>query len=1071
MASDNELLIKVKAETSKATKEIGRLTKEVDKLSKQTKKTSKNTDAINKSFTGINKITKSLTSSLAKLGTAYLSFQGAKQLITTTAELEKGFIEVSKTTGITGDALKELEDDIFDLATSMAGVSIEELQGVAATAGQLGIQGSKDILEFTRVITMMGTATDLTAEQAAEAMAGLGKSLGVPIEEFERLGSTIDKVSDNSNASAANLVEYAQRIAGVGKTFGLTADEVIAFGATLKDVGISAELGGTALGKVMLEMLKDTEAFAKASGVSFDEFSDLVQNEPVKALETFISALGKLDKSARIKALDDLGLKSSGVTQTMLKLADATDTLSKNLNTANTEWKTNTALMKSYTTASSGFDAQMETLKNQIKELGYKIGKDLLPPLAEVAKQTGNFIESMDLSRIKAFTTYIGDTVTMISKLKEAYNNLPDFDWLPKNVTPSITPGPSIGEALDLYSELKIRYEEMFSASQQLEEQTLKTNLALAGSGGVFVGTAEDMETLKKNILSLIEENNKLIQQWTDKSPTIFKDKIEELQGKVGELADAYSSLDEGAIVFEKIAKATKKTAEETEKLNKQRIKNTEKTLTSLEKSEQKLAKDIVGINKKLIAELANIANERFKMNQDIESRIAELKRGALSDDAAYYDRQKEAEKALADAKIAIKAGEFEKYKYYINQYESLVTDSAGKEIKINDKVAVSADETRQRAIDGLKNIQQLENVYLDEKEAASKLVLQQKQLELDATIALMEAQRASLLLMKQLAEELTGNKLDIDTSAVDMAIEKAKALRLDLDNIKNTPATIKTDTTQIDIAKQKIEEIKTLTINGTTLEVDADTTAADFGIKKLITKTNGDEITMDVNPEYAEAEKTLKEFRENESNTTLHTEVLVDTKKAEASLSKLAKPTKSEHKVNPNTTQAQSAIDKLKQPTSSVHTVYERVVPARANGGLIPTQKLATVPAYARGGVFRGSGKVPGDDPTNSDDVNAVLTGGEFVIKRSAVKKIGLPTLRGLNAIVDSSAIKSFKMPKIKGYAEGGLVGGSSSTQTTITPAQTPINLNIGGQSFKVMSDLDVAEALTRHIDTQGGF
>ena len=82
-----------------------------------------------------------------------------------------------------------------------------------------------------------------------------------------------------------------------------------------------------------------------------------------------------------------------------------------------------------------------------------------------------------------------------------------------------------------------------------------------------------------------------------------------------------------------------------------------------------------------------------------------------------------------------------------------------------------------------------------------------------------------------------------------------------------------------------------------------------------------------------------------------------------------------------------------------------------------------------------------------------------EFVVKRKAVDAIGLKALYDINNM-------RFKLPK---FATGGFVG-STPSSTTASPQMTPINLTIGGQSFGVMSDRDVAEALQRYINTEGG-
>ncbi len=401
--TDQDMVLKLRSDMGTAIKEVKRLSKELDSLHKSSKK---NTTTLKQNEAAYKKIGGSvskLTTQLKALAVSYASIQGARALVGTAADIEEAFLGVAKTTGLAGEEFDELKDSILDLSTELAGISLEELQSIAETAGQLGIAGKENILEFTKVIAMIGATTELSAEQAATGMAKLGNSMKVPVSEFENLGSVINELSNTTTATAGDLLDMGQRISGVGKVFGLTADEVLGLSATLTDVGMSAELGGTAISKVMLEMTKDSDAFAKAVGLSMNEFSIMVKEKPVEALQTFITALGNLDKSAKIKALDDLKLTSSGTVQTLLKLSGATDTLTKNLKTAGEEWKNNTSLQKEYSIFSEGFNAQMDKVGNTIKKLAYKIGEELLPALKKVAEDFANWVNSLDEAKLAEF--------------------------------------------------------------------------------------------------------------------------------------------------------------------------------------------------------------------------------------------------------------------------------------------------------------------------------------------------------------------------------------------------------------------------------------------------------------------------------------------------------------------------------------------------------------------------------------------------------------------------------------------------------------------------------------------
>ncbi len=396
---------------------------------------------------------------------------------------------------------------------------------------------------------------------------------------------------------------------------------------------------------------------------------------------------------------------------------------------------------------------------------------------------------------------------------------------------------------------------------------------------------------------------------------------------------------------FDKLTKGAEESAEVTKqyteseikeigKLNDKRLKDTQKTISSLKSSEEKLAANIVNINKKLIQDLSKIADDRFNMNQDIQTRIAELERGGMSDDAAYYDRQKDAAKALADAKVALKEGEYEKYKSYLSEYESLITSSAGQEIKVNDRIAVSAEETRKRAIEGLKKIQSLENAYYDKKKSdaqtAHDLALQQSEIELSSIEAQLEAQKALLVVVKELTEAITGKTIDLDSSAIDAAIAKVKKAKEGLKTLSITPAKVTVDSRDVDVSKEKVEELKTLMINGVELEVKADTTPASFGIDKLITKVDGDEISMDVNPRYEAAQRELEAFRNGENSKPIEKTVEVDTdtpkQKMDLLVTDMEKPTTSTHTVDDNIEEVVSELSKMGEATTSTHTVDDNV-------------------------------------------------------------------------------------------------------------------------------------------------
>ena len=944
------------------------------------------------------------------------------------------------------------------------------------------------IKEINRLNKEVGSLTK-QVDKSKTSVKGQKKSFDSLAKSTSNVTGLLTKITLGLGAMgiAVKGIEFANMAADAEQAADAFDKIVTDMGAD--SVAVFEEIKAAAQGLIPDAAIKQSATTALSLGVPLEKLAQLMEvaraksremgTDAKKAFEDLATGIGR----GSPMILDNLGLtiKLGAANEKMAaSLGKTVKELTKEEKTlalTNAVIDAGATSVERYADAALTSKEKIAKMNASLDNLKVAVGSLLLTPLVKLTETTTKFVDSIDNKKIEDFGDDVADVVTKLVKLYDIIQKLSDMSM--SDVVAG-KEGAGIREwfsPIDLLirrlSDLAREFIHSGDVIDDFEEQVESTAEALNSMEG-FDGTAKQMEYLKSAVVSLIAKQEALVQFFKSSDPVKYAGEIEKLERNINDLSFGLGEL---AIKnpFDKLKKDTKDLSEsvkkytedeikELSKLNDKRLKDTEKTLKSLGKSEQKLANDIVKINQKLVKDLAKIANDRFKMNQDIETKIAELKRGALSEDAAYYDRQKDAEKALSDAKLALKAGEYEKYKYYIDQYQSLVTDSAGQEIKVNEQVMVSADETRRRAIEGLGKIQQLENAYYDKKKAdaqtAHDLALQQKEVELVSIEAQLVAQKALLEVVKELAEAMTGKTIDLDSSAIDAAIAKVAQAKESLATLSVTPAKAHVDSTSVDVAKQKIEELKTLTLNGITLEVDANTTPADFDIKKLITKTDGDEITMEVNPEYEKAQKDLDAFRKGEAKEPIEKPLDVDTapakKKLDILVTDMEQPTKSEHTVKDNVPKVLSAIDRLKVTTHSTHIVHIKEVRAAAEGGLMP-QRLAV------GGIYRGSGSVPGYDASDSDKVNAVLTGGEYVIKRSAVDAIGVATL---------NAINSFKMPKIPGYASGGLVGGSSST-TSSSPGLGDLGtltLQAGGNSYPALVPREVASALQVYIDSESG-
>ena len=305
-------------------------------------------------------------------------------------DFESAITGVAKTTDLTDEELAAMSDSIKALSTEIPATT-EEIAAVTEAAGQLGIQ--KDaLLDFTEVMTMLGTATNMTADEAATALARFANITGMATDNYGRLGSVIVDLGNNFATTESEIVAMGTRLASAGKLAGLTEPEIMALAAAMSSVGIEAEAGGTAMTQTLNAIEKavakggdDLAEFARIAGMSSEEFSSAWKNDAMSALTSFIGGLGKLDEQGEstVLVLEDLGL--TGIRQSnMLKaLGLAADQMTGAVNTANTAWQQNTALTneanKRYTTAQS----RLTMMQNAYNNLKVAIGDAYTPALSE----------------------------------------------------------------------------------------------------------------------------------------------------------------------------------------------------------------------------------------------------------------------------------------------------------------------------------------------------------------------------------------------------------------------------------------------------------------------------------------------------------------------------------------------------------------------------------------------------------------------------------------------------------------------------------------------------------------
>lgn len=349
---------------------------------------------------------------------------GAGLAVKAASDWESAFADVRKTVDGTDEELLAIEDGLRGMSTIMP-TSAAELAEIAANAGQLGIE-TPAVLNFTETMAKLAATTDLTADTASTAFAQFANVMGTTSDEYEKIGSVIVELGNNTATTESQIMEMSQRMAAQSKIIGLNEQQVMALSATLSSVGVNAEAGGSSMTRVFQKMdtsvkgsTKELADFAKISGKSAEEFAEVWRNDPQTAILDFMEGLKDIQESGGDTAgiLKDLGITSVNEIGSLQSLALASDQLGEAFIMAGEAYDNglgeNSALSKEAAVRFETFESKVEMLKNKLNDLMIDIGGPLIDAVLEAFDAMEPFLKMIaDLA--KAFSEADEDTQRMI---------------------------------------------------------------------------------------------------------------------------------------------------------------------------------------------------------------------------------------------------------------------------------------------------------------------------------------------------------------------------------------------------------------------------------------------------------------------------------------------------------------------------------------------------------------------------------------------------------------------------------------------------------------------------------
>lgn len=314
---------------------------------------------------------------------------GFRKLAEQVAHMDDVYSDVMKTTGMTRDAVVDLNEELKKIDTR---TSRESLNLLARDAGKLGINGKKDILDFIEAGNQINVA--LGEDLGDDAIKNIGKMVGVYKdastelqnlglkEQMLAVGSAVNQLGASSTASEPFLVAFAGRLGGIAKQAGISMSSILGFGSALDQDMQAVEMSATALQNFIMKLMGDPAKFAKLAGLEVKSFTKLLSTDANAAIVQVLTSLNQKGGFQQLIPLfQEMGLDGARAVGVLSSMAGSIDKVTTAQDIANRAMLENTSITDEYNIKNNNLAAQLDKARKKFFENALALGEKLSPAL------------------------------------------------------------------------------------------------------------------------------------------------------------------------------------------------------------------------------------------------------------------------------------------------------------------------------------------------------------------------------------------------------------------------------------------------------------------------------------------------------------------------------------------------------------------------------------------------------------------------------------------------------------------------------------------------------------------
>jgi hypothetical protein len=175
-------------------------------------------------------------------------------------------------------------------------------------------------------------------------------------------------------------------------------------------------MSATAMSKLVMNLFKDTEKIARATGLNLDEFNAALKrstNEGLLMLLERMKELGGMDVLAPV--FRDMGEEGARASAVISALAGNIDMVRQQQVVANSAFEEATSVTKEFNVQNTTVQAGLDKARKRVKEMAVELGEKLQPVMSHIMSST-----TLLLKALSVMVDFIGKHKTAIISVTSA---------------------------------------------------------------------------------------------------------------------------------------------------------------------------------------------------------------------------------------------------------------------------------------------------------------------------------------------------------------------------------------------------------------------------------------------------------------------------------------------------------------------------------------------------------------------------------------------------------------------------------------------------------------------------